>query len=326
MVDIKDLLSKIHIAEYISQYIMIEEKNDEFICVCPFHDDIDPSFSITPSNGLFYCFGCRATGSVLDFIRKYHKVGFKQAVNMACEYVGGDVKHLPQPLEATKYIRRFKPSAINKKVAKYKKLPDDIMQRYDNNPKKLKAWLDEGISQEVLNKYQVRYDPFSNRIVFPVWDERGNIINVKGRTLDADYKTKRISKYQNYYEVGITDYVFNLNFAKESIKKLGFLVVFEAEKSTMIAETYGISNSVALMTGTLNDYQLELLIKLGVDVVFALDKDKNILDDENIAKLKKYVRVSYLKDTECLLDEKDAPIDKGREVFVQLYKNRKIWR
>lgn len=326
MVDIKDLLEKIDIVEYISQYIELEEKNGEFFSICPFHDDTDPSFSVTPASGLFYCFGCQKSGNVLDFIRQYHKVNFRRAVKIACEYVGGDIKHLPESLEATKYIKKFRPVEDRCKAPKYKKLPDDIMQKYDNNHEKLKAWLDEGISQEVLNKYQVRYDAFSNRLVYPIINEYGDIINVKGRTLDPNYKTKKISKYQNFYDIGVMDFVFNLNFAKENIEKLGFVVVFEAEKSVMLAETYGINNSIAIMTSSLNDHQFKLLVKLGADIVFALDKDKDVTQDKNAQRLKRYVRVSYLEDTEGLLDEKDSPIDKGRDIFIELYRNRRIWR
>lgn len=326
-IDINDLVEKIDIVEYISQFVELEERNDEYVGISPFSGcDTDPSFTVTPSTNLWYDFSASVGGNILCFIQKYHKVKFKDALKIACEYVGGDVKTLPPSLEVTKYIKKFKPSEFKRKQPKYKKLPDDIMSKYDTNPNKLISWLNEGISREVLEKYQVRYDTFSNRIVFPIRDEQGNIINIKGRTLDPEYKTKRISKYQNFYDIGITDYVFNLNFAKENIKKLGFVVIFEAEKAVMLAETYGIGNSIALMTGTLNDYQLELLIKLGVDVLFALDKDKDVTKDKNIAKLKRYVKVQYLKDTEDLLGEKDSPIDKGRDVFIELYKKRKTLR
>jgi hypothetical protein len=64
---------------------------------------------------------------------------------------------------------------------------------------KLKVWYDEGIPFDIMNKYQVRYDPFSNRIVFPIRDNNGEIINVKGRTLDIDYKAKKIRKYTHFY-------------------------------------------------------------------------------------------------------------------------------
>lgn len=326
-VDINDLIEKIDIVKYISQYVNLEERNGEYVGISPFSGhDTDPSFTITPSTKLWCDFSAKLGGNVLNFIKKYHKVSFKEAVQIACEYLGGDVKILPPSLEATKYIRKFRPAEKTTKQPKYKKLPDDIMSKYDYDLDKLAVWLNEGISKEVLDKYQVRYDPVSNRLVFPIWDECGSIINIKGRILDPDYKSKKIAKYQNYYEIGTVDYVYNLNFAKEEIRRLGYVIVFEAEKSVMLAETYGIKNSVAIMTSNLNDYQLELFVRLGTNIVFALDKDVDITKDKNIRKLKNYVKVRYIKDTNGLLGEKDSPIDNGKEVFIQLYKKRRVLR
>jgi DNA primase len=326
MIDAKDLVERISAADYISQYVEFEEKNGELFSICPFHNDTDPSFSVTPSNNLFYCFGCKKSGNILDFIMLYHDVNFREAINIACKFVGGDVKTLPEPLEAVKVIKAFTPKTKGYKSVKYKKLADDIMSRYEFNLDKLSSWLNEGVSEEVLRKHQVKYDAFSNRIVFPIWNENGDIINIKGRTLDENYREKKIAKYQNFYDIGVMDYVYNLNFAKDDIKRLGFVVVFEAEKSVMLAETYGISNTIAIMTSQLNEHQLKILITLGVDVVFALDKDQDVNTDKNIQKLKKYAKVSYLKDESNLLGDKDAPIDKGRDVFIELYKNRKKMR
>ena len=80
------------------------------------------------------------------------------------------------------------------------------------------------------------------------------------------------------------------------------------------------------MTSHLNPQQLKILVRLGVRVVFALDKDVRVRDDHNISKLKQYVNTFYLWDREDLLDEKDAPVDKGQEVFKRLYEQRIRYR
>ena len=77
-----------------------------------------------------------------------------------------------------------------------------------------------------------------------------------------------------------------------------------------------------ILTSHLSSNQLKILVKLGVRVVFALDKEVRIRDDRNIEKLKRYVNVEYIYDWGDLLGEKDAPVDKGREVFKKLYDNR----
>lgn len=88
----------------------------------------------------------------------------------------------------------------------------------------------------------------------------------------------------------------------------------------------GLKSCGALLTSHVNPNQLKILIRLGCRVVFALDKDVNITADRNIQKLKKYVNVEYFRDTNGLLDAKDSPVDKGKEVFKSLYERRVRYR
>ena len=88
----------------------------------------------------------------------------------------------------------------------------------------------------------------------------------------------------------------------------------------------GIRNTGALLTSHLNPAQMKVLARLGVREVFALDKDVQIRKDHNIRRLKQYVNVEYLWDKDNLLYEKDAPVDKGLNVFETLYRQRLRYR
>jgi len=112
----------------------------------------------------------------------------------------------------------------------------------------------------------------------------------------------------------------------EFIQKQDEIIIFEGCKSVLLTDTWGIKNTGAILTSHLNPYQMKILAKLGVRVVFALDKDVRVRDDHNIAKLKQYVNVEYLWDRADLLDEKDAPVDKGVEIFKKLYDERLKYR
>ena len=94
----------------------------------------------------------------------------------------------------------------------------------------------------------------------------------------------------------------------------------------MLADTWGIRNTGAILTSHLNVDQMKLLAKLGCHVVFALDKDVRIRDDRHIAMLKQYVNVEYLWDRDDLLEEKDSPVDQGYRVFQTLYERRLKWQ
>ncbi len=74
-------LAKEDIVGTVSRYIKLTKKGDEFVACCPFHDENTPSFTITPSTGYYYCFGCAEGGDAIDFVSKYEGVGFEQAVN-----------------------------------------------------------------------------------------------------------------------------------------------------------------------------------------------------------------------------------------------------
>lgn len=266
---------------------------------------------------------------MLTFIQKYNKCSFRTAVDILKQYANITEDYVDTRLTATKTIKKFKPSAERKnKEIRHKTLPLDVMRQYENDESKLQIWADEGIDSEVLSKYQVRYDPFSNRLVYPIKDTYGNIISVKGRTLNPDWKTtfingKRIRKYTYFQEIGDVDTFFGYYEHLEEIKKQKEIIIFEGEKSVMIAESWGILNTVAMLTSHLNPLQLPLLIRLGVRVVFAVDKDADIRNDENIKKLSRFVRIEYIKDTENLIEEKDAPVDKGIEIWERLYEGRK---
>lgn len=94
----------------------------------------------------------------------------------------------------------------------------------------------------------------------------------------------------------------------------------------MLADTWGIKNTGAILTSHLNPNQMKILAKLGCNVVFALDKEVVVRDDYNIRRLKQFVKVQYLWDKDNLLSDKDAPVDKGFQVFQRLYEGRLTWR
>ena len=325
---VQDIIYNVNIVEYISQFVDLKSENKEYISLCPFHEERTPSFSITPETQLYYCFGCHSGGSVLDFIRKYNNCSFQEALEILKKYANINEKFIDNRLNATKVIKQYRPKKNTGEKVYHQIFDKNIMQKYDDNLDKIQVWLNDGISKEILNKYQVKYDIVSNRLVYPIRDLLGNIIAIKGRTLDINYKDKlidgkKIRKYTYYNHIGDLDIIFgyseHINFYK--LKKE--IILFEGEKSIMLSDTYGINNTGALLTSSLNLFQLKILIKLGIRTIFALDKEIDILEDKNIIKLSKYVPVEYIRDNNNLIELKMSPIDKGKEIFLQLYNERR---
>ena len=112
----------------------------------------------------------------------------------------------------------------------------------------------------------------------------------------------------------------------EGIREKGEIILFEGCKSVLLADTYGVHNTGAILTSHLNPNQMKLLVSLGCRVVFALDKDVCIKDDHNIKRLKQFVNVEYIWDKEDLLGDKDSPVDRGQDTWKKLYDGRLSWR
>lgn len=321
--DLEELLGRIDIVDYVSQYVELIFKNGEYWGHSPFNDkDMNPSFSVNKEKQVYMDFSSGKSGDILGFIQEYHKCSFKEAINKIKEFlnVSEDEIFIETP-EIIKTLRKYKNFPKCKKNTERKTLSPSYMNNYSKEP--IKLWLDEGISQEVMDRYNVRYDRTKDAICFPIYDTCGNMINVKGRNVMPLWKELGISKYFYYFKLGTLNYFWGLNFKIDIIKACREAIIFEGEKSVMKMDGWGIENSVALCNGALTDEQLILLIKLGVNVVFALDKDKDPTKDNNIKKLTRYCMVEYIKDTQNLLGEKDSPCDKGLEVWQTLYKERR---
>ena len=320
---ISELIDSVNILEYISQFVEFEEKNGEHWALSPLKEENTPSFSVNTEINSFYDFSSGIGGNAFTFIKHYHNCGARRAEEILREYAGDKGVVSPKRrMTATKVAKRFAKRKKNIKESKSTILPDNYMHRYEKKDEKLEIWESEGISRESLDKYQVFYDSFSDRIVYPVCNMDGKIINVSGRTIDPEWKEKKLRKYTYFKPLGILDTLYGYSESQEIIKQLHEVIVFEGAKSVMLADTWGYGNTVAILTSHLNKYQMQILAKLGCRVVFALDEGVKIRDDVNIQRLKRYVNIEYIYDKNKLLGEKDSPVDRGVEIWKELYKER----
>lgn len=326
--EVYEIIESVDILEYISQFCDLEEKQDgEYWGLSPLKEENTPSFSVNIEKQRFYDFSSGKGGNVLDFICQYNNCDFYKGLKILKEYsniTDDGEEPTVKRLLATSIAKKYKVKDKRSKESKSVVLPDDYMSRYEWNTDKLFVWKEEGISIDSMQRFQVRYDPFSDRIVYPIRNINGGIINVCGRTLDPNYKEKKLRKYTYFKSLGILDTIYGLAENMEYIKEKGEIILFEGAKSVMIADGWGIKNTGAILTSHLNPYQFNILIKLGVKIVFALDADIDIREDVNIMKLKPYANVEWVCNRRGLLNDKDAPVDKGLEIFQTLYKER--WR
>jgi len=322
--ELSDLVAAVDLVAYIGQYRMLEQRRDGcFWGLSPFKEENTPSFNIDPAKQIYYDFATGQGGDALQFAKEYHGVSMAQAIQLLKEYAHITEDQVPVRLDAVKIAKRYRQRQPAKPAGAPATLPGDYMDTmHENIPVKLSAWLAEGISAESMERFQVRYDSVSNRLVFPVRDMAGSIINVCGRTLDEDFKAKRIPKYVYMRSIGAMPTIYGFAENEEFIRAENRLILFEGAKSVMLADTWGIRNTGAILTSHLSEWQMRELIRLQIPVVFALDKDIDPREDKRVCRLSKYVTVEAIVDTESLLQPKMAPVDAGMEAFQKLYDMR----
>lgn len=326
--ELDELISSIDIVAFLSQYVDLEQRNDEFWALSPFTQEKTPSFSVRPNPPVFYDYSSGIGGGVFRFVKEYHKCSSAEAIEILKKYAGYDGEFKPQKekMAATMMCKKFSKHKQSSKQSKISILPDNYMEKYEKRADKLAVWEAEGISDSSLSRFQVFYDSFSDRLVYPIRNIDGKIVNVGGRALDPQWKEKNMRKYCYFFQWGTINTIYGVAENMEYIKKHGEIIIFEGCKSVLLADTWGIKNCGAILTSHLSNLQLKILASLGCRVVFALDKDVDVRKDSNIEKLKRYVNVYYIHDTSDLLDAKDSPVDKGKEVFETLYKDKIKYR
>ena len=328
---VEELLERIDIVDYISQYVELTQRGDEWWGISPFTEPPEktPSFSVRREKHAWYDFSSGIAGNALTFTKYYFGCSGREAYDKLLAYCDpdGTERQSPQKLTATMVCRQFAAPKSTQKTGTPIKLSETYMQRYDSDIERLRLWRDEGISDEILRKFDVRYDPFSNRIVYPIRDLSGTIVNVGGRALDPDFKEKGQRKYCYFFKwpAGM-NLLYGLHENLDSVRQKREIILFEGCKSVLKAASWGIDNCAAVLTSHLSPNQKKILLQLGVDTVFAFDRDVDIRNDHNIGKLRHYCNVFYLRDKDHLLGEKDSPVDRGEETFRTLYEGRIRYR
>lgn len=205
------------------------------------------------------------------------------------------------------------------------------------------AWIDEGISEETMEKYQIRYYERCNQTVIPCFDEEARLIGVRVRNWDEDKVAE--AKYMPLITLDGTCYKFNtnqvfygINYNKPEIERTGKVIIVESEKAVMKLDTYMGRHNIALgMYGSnLGIQRRNQLLKMGVNTVsYVVDNDFIGQDDEFFEQWREkirhfiklwdgFCRVEIVWDNLGLLGPKENATDRTKEVWEQLWENREI--
>lgn len=305
----------------------MEQKGKEYFGRCPLHIDNTPSFSITPSKNSCYCFSCGRSGGIIGYLINFEKLSFEKAVEKASKLANLDLTKMCKS-NTIAFLKKLRNCSVETNLLyKHRILPESELSKYKIEP--VNEWLQEGIKQEIIDLFEIKIDSRQNRIIYPVRDIEGKLINIKGRTRFSKHKQLKIPKYINYYKVGVMDYFQSLNITIPYIQNKNEVIIFESIKSVMKAFGWGYKNCVSAEKHTLTPEQVSLLVKLKVNVVFAYDVDVDYNQGDvkkNIDKLKRVTNVFIVENKNGLLgskDTKNAPVDLGENIWDELYRSKR---
>ena len=197
-------------------------------------------------------------------------------------------------------------------------------------------WLEDNISAGAMDKYNIRYSISQNKIIIPHYDINNRLVGIRGRALNeseiayAKYAPVKIEDIVYKHKLSLNLYGLNHNW--ENIKELGVCYIAESEKAVLQSELFGEKNcTVAICGSSLNIYQIKLLMQhcQPKEIVLCLDKEELPGEDKYFYKLwdmcskyKLYTNMSFIYDRENLLNLKDSPFDRGRNIFNKLLEKR----
>ena len=320
--------------------------NGELVFQTVCHNESGGSYKLYyyPDSARFHCYtGCGDNFNVYELIKRSKGYGFIDArayinnqLSIKHQKVGFVSEHVL--IDDWDVLKKYKRTLGEKKLLenKFTRYPKQLIQYYKHlHPTE---WLDEGILPRSLEKYRIRYDLISNKIIIPHYDIDGNLIGIRGRALNAEDitrgKYKPVVLQNKIYSHATSSNLYGLHINKEAIQRIGKIMIFESEKSVIKCDSfYGKNNfTVAVCGGNISKHQFEMILQLKVREIFlAFDKEyENALTPEAsqyskkilsiISKFLPYATTYVIWDsgTKELLDYKDSPCDKGQDKLEQL--------
>ena len=294
---IEQVLNSVDIVEIISDYLSLRKRGSNYTALCPFHRERNPSFSVSPTKQMFYCFGCQAGGNVFTFLMKHENMTFSEAVKALAERAGIELPAADRAEEArilsilnlngvaTGFFHRcLVTEKVGEKARQYlsrRKIEKDIIDTFQlgyapSGDGLLDEIRRENFPQKILRESGLLTSDkgqvfFRQRIILPILNPRGKVIGFGARVLGDS-----LPKYINSPETPVyhkSKNLYGLKLAREHIRSQGKAIVVEGYFDVIRAYQNGIRNIVASLGTALAGSQVSLLRRYTREVVMVYDAD-----------------------------------------------------
>lgn len=299
---LQELKLRNDITEVISAYVNLKRRGRNMVGLCPFHGEKTPSFNVYTENGSFYCFGCGVGGDVITFIMKIENLDYVDAIKFLAQRAGLEIPEntyddslsrlRKRIFEANREAARFYYDTLVSPIGRVgldyfhsRMLSDKTIRHFglgyaDDNHTSLCSHLrSKGFSEAEITAANLAfkskngkgiYDRFSNRVMFPIIDLRGNVIAFGGRIM-----TDEKPKYLNTSDTPVfkkSANLFSLNNAKNSGSRT--LILCEGYMDVIAVNQAGVTNAVATLGTALTSEQAVLMKRYADEVVICYDSDE----------------------------------------------------
>ncbi|HEX6922531.1 MAG TPA: DNA primase [Bacillales bacterium] len=335
----EDTIEKIRnsadIVDLVGEYVQLKKQGRNFVGLCPFHQEKTPSFSVSPDKQIYKCFGCGSGGNVFTFLEEIEGYSFLESVKYLGDKVHievpdieprdrkpGETDNRKVMIEAHELLTRFYHSCLVKtnageKARRYLKergFTEETIRMFQIGyaPEEwelaTKFLTKRGFPSDVMQKAGVfskrefdgkYFDRFRNRIMFPIWDNRGRAVAFGGRVLGDGQPKYLNSPETQVFNKGKTLYAFHL--AKPAIREKKQAILFEGYVDVVTAHQAGLTNTVASLGTSLTEEQAYLLKRHAETAVICYDSDSAGVDAafraaEILEKAGCYVKIATMPD------------------------------
>jgi DNA primase len=303
---IQELLNRVDIVDVVDKSVPLKKAGANYSACCPFHNEKSPSFTVSPTKQFYHCFGCGAHGTAISFLMEYSGFSFVEAVHDLAKNVGMIVPQqasTPQSREADAQHKTIKLGLQEtlQQAANYYKAE---LKKSDRAIEYLKG---RGLSGVIAAKFQVgyapagwqnlqtvfpqyenealqtaglvvendqgkRYDRFRDRIMFPIHDQKGQVIGFGGRVINPEdtpkyYNSPETPLFQKGHEL------YGLFVARRAIRDAGRVLVVEGYMDVVALAQYGIEYAVAALGTATTPFHITKLMRQTDEIVFCFDGD-----------------------------------------------------
>ncbi len=298
------------IIDYVSKYVRLKKSGRDYSGLCPFHNEKTPSFHVSQEKQLFHCFGCGASGNLVQFVMRTENLDFVDALKLLADNAGIIIPEDDGKLSDDNHEKKKRILAMNKCAARFfydclkdksvggkgqayfakRNIPWKTVTVYglgyapDGRDALIKYLTSQGFKTEeiveaglAVSREGKIYDKFRDRVMFPIIDVRGNVIGFGGRIMHDNKEINgfKIPKYLNSPETPVFDKgknLFSLNLAKNA--KASEIILCEGYMDVISVYQAGIKNIVATLGTAITENQAKLMLRYADEILICYDSDE----------------------------------------------------